>query len=60
MTIKGEFLSICLNVLTAGEAPLIHEQVRGVGLGLGNKKTSTSKLVLLHLLFHTPLLGSAW
>lgn len=42
MTIKGEFLSICLNVLTAGEAPLIHEQVRGVELGLGNEKPSTS------------------
>ena len=59
MVTEGEFPSIHLNVLTAGEDLLIHEQVRGVGPGLGNEKPSASKLVLLRLLFHTPLLGSA-
>lgn len=59
MVIEGEFLSIHLNVLTVGEDLPIHKQVRGVGLGFGNEKPSVSELLLLHLLFHTPLLGSA-
>lgn len=47
------------NALTAGENQLIHEQVGGAGLGLGKAKPLASKLVLLHLLFHTSLLGNA-
>lgn len=59
MVIEGEFPSIHLNVLTSGEDLLIHEQVRGVGLGFGKEKPLASELVLLHLLFHTLLLGRA-
>lgn len=47
------------NALTAGENQLIHEQVGGAGLELGKAKPLVSKLVLLHLLFHTSLFGNA-
>lgn len=38
MVTEEELPSIHPNVLTAGEDLLIHEQVRGVGLGLGIEK----------------------
>lgn len=57
MVIEGEFPSIHLNVLTTGGDLLIHQQVRGAGLGFGNEKPLVSELVLPHLLFHMPPLA---